>query len=101
MKYTCVKKLNLGGTVYFPGDTIPGEAILPQRTRALIGMKLITASAEPEATEPEDPDPKKPEEKADESGDTTDESQTDDQAEEKPVKASGAQRTNAKGKKNV
>lgn len=36
MTYLCENKLMLGGIVYYPGEKIPEQAILPGRVRKLI-----------------------------------------------------------------
>lgn len=53
--YICTKGLTLSGAKYAPGDTIPAEAVLPHRVRALKNQGYIATRAETAATVPEPP----------------------------------------------
>lgn len=53
--YICTKGLTLSGTEYVPGDSIPAEAVLPHRVRALKNQGYIAAQVEAAAAPPEEP----------------------------------------------
>lgn len=53
--YICTKNINLGGTAYQKGETIPGEAVLPNRVRALTREGYIAAQNDAAAVPPETP----------------------------------------------
>lgn len=48
--YICTKGLTLSGAEYAPGDTIPAEAVLPHRVRALKNQGYIAAQTEAATT---------------------------------------------------
>lgn len=53
--YICTKTISLGGTTYQKGETIPGEAVLPNRVRALTREGYIAAQNDAAAVPPETP----------------------------------------------
>lgn len=53
--YICTKTISLGGTTYQKGEPIPGEAVLPNRVRALTREGYIAEHNEAPAVTPETP----------------------------------------------
>ena len=70
MEHICVKKLNLGGKDYLPGNVIPEGVILPERVSRLKAYGYVAELADnPSAEADENPPPKAKRKRNDNGGD--------------------------------